>query len=265
MNPSLWAWLSLGGVVLLLTAVIWSIRRHRDPILEIDCDVADRQLMPSLAGLTLGTAVAGNSVEVLENGAYFDVLIERIRCGAADRCISRPSCGRKACWVSASGGCALRAGARRRAGARAARRRPARKDVGKAARRAACARPDARSCTSTSGRFATSACSTTATTASSSVIDGREAFVGGHCIVDDVARRRGGRQALRRRQRAAARPYRAQRAGGVQRELGGGNRRAVRRRRRLPRARAGGRRADPRRLPEARGLGAGGEDPAPHR
>ena len=35
--------------------------------------------MPSLAGLTLGTAVAGNSVEVLENGAFFDVLIERIR------------------------------------------------------------------------------------------------------------------------------------------------------------------------------------------
>ena len=37
--------------------------------------------MPILAGLTLGTAVAGNSVEVLENGAFFDVLIERI--GAA--------------------------------------------------------------------------------------------------------------------------------------------------------------------------------------
>ena len=34
--------------------------------------------MPSLAGLTLGTAVAGNSVEVIENGAFFDVLIERI-------------------------------------------------------------------------------------------------------------------------------------------------------------------------------------------
>ena len=35
--------------------------------------------MPSLAGLTLGTAMAGNTVEVLENGAFFDVLIERIQ------------------------------------------------------------------------------------------------------------------------------------------------------------------------------------------
>jgi cardiolipin synthase len=35
--------------------------------------------MPSLSGLTLGTAVAGNRVEVHENGAFFDVLIARIR------------------------------------------------------------------------------------------------------------------------------------------------------------------------------------------
>src|SRR6478735_4238351 len=35
--------------------------------------------MPSLSGLTLGAAIPGNSVELLENGAFFDVLIERIR------------------------------------------------------------------------------------------------------------------------------------------------------------------------------------------
>ena len=37
--------------------------------------------MPSLSGLTLGTAVEGNKVDVLENGAFFDVLLARI--GAA--------------------------------------------------------------------------------------------------------------------------------------------------------------------------------------
>ena len=42
MNASLWAWLSLGGVVLLLIAVIWSIRRHRDPILHIESRLAHR-------------------------------------------------------------------------------------------------------------------------------------------------------------------------------------------------------------------------------
>lgn len=66
-------------IALLLLAVIWSVRRHRSPTLHVNCHVAIDKLVPSLAGLTLGTAVAGNSVEVFENGAFFDVLLERIR------------------------------------------------------------------------------------------------------------------------------------------------------------------------------------------
>ena len=57
-------------VVLLLSIVIWSIRRHGDPKLHIECNSLIDELMPSLAGLTLSTAVAGNSVEVLENGVF---------------------------------------------------------------------------------------------------------------------------------------------------------------------------------------------------
>ncbi|RPH49986.1 MAG: hypothetical protein EHM84_06050 [Lysobacterales bacterium] len=67
------------AVVTVQILVIWSIRRHRDPSLQIDCDYPIDNLMPSLSGLTLGTAVAGNKVEVHENGAFFDVLIARIR------------------------------------------------------------------------------------------------------------------------------------------------------------------------------------------
>jgi cardiolipin synthase A/B len=66
-------------LVLLLSIVIWSIRRHRDPRLHIECSLSIDELIPTLAGLTLGTAVPGNSVEVLENGAFFDLLLERIR------------------------------------------------------------------------------------------------------------------------------------------------------------------------------------------
>jgi len=66
------------GVVLLLSIIIWSIRRHRDPKLHIECKLSIDELMPSVAGLTLSTAVSGNSVEVLENGAFFDVLLQRI-------------------------------------------------------------------------------------------------------------------------------------------------------------------------------------------
>lgn len=73
------AGLVLLGVLVLLGIVIWSIRRHRDPVLQVESDWPIDRLVPSLAGLTLGTAVAGNSVEVLENGAFFDVVVERIR------------------------------------------------------------------------------------------------------------------------------------------------------------------------------------------
>jgi cardiolipin synthase len=85
MNHSIWDAVSIFVavvfvcVVLLLSIVIWSIRRHRDPKLHIECSSPIDELIPSLAGLTLSTAVGGNSVEVLENGAFFDVLLQQIR------------------------------------------------------------------------------------------------------------------------------------------------------------------------------------------
>jgi cardiolipin synthase len=77
MTPFWWILLSF-ALIVVLGLVIWSIRRHRDPNLYIETDWPINKLVPSLAGLTLSTAVAGNSVEVLENGAFFDVLVERI-------------------------------------------------------------------------------------------------------------------------------------------------------------------------------------------
>src|SRR5688572_17428596 len=59
--------------------LIWSMKRHRDPKLTVDCDSSIEDLMPSLSGLTLGTVVEGNSVEMLVDGAYFDALVEEIR------------------------------------------------------------------------------------------------------------------------------------------------------------------------------------------
>jgi cardiolipin synthase len=76
MNHSIWDEVSIFmavvfvSVVLVLSIVIWSIRRHRDPKLHIECSSPIDELIPSLAGLTLSTAVAGNSVEVLENGFF---------------------------------------------------------------------------------------------------------------------------------------------------------------------------------------------------
>ncbi len=71
--------------VVLLALVIWSIRRHRDPRLVIDCDAPIADLMPSLSGLTQGTVYPGNAVELLENGAFFDAMFQEIR--AASRSV----------------------------------------------------------------------------------------------------------------------------------------------------------------------------------
>jgi cardiolipin synthase len=71
--------------VLLLVVVIWSIKRHRDPKLTVECNASIDSLIPSLAGLTLGGTTEGNSVEVLENGEFFDVLLAEI--SAASRSV----------------------------------------------------------------------------------------------------------------------------------------------------------------------------------
>ncbi|MFC5497627.1 phosphatidylserine/phosphatidylglycerophosphate/cardiolipin synthase family protein [Caenimonas terrae] len=67
------------GIVALLVLVIWSIRRHRSPRLKVDCKASIKDLVPTLAGLTLSTPTHGNSVEVLINGAFWDVLVASIQ------------------------------------------------------------------------------------------------------------------------------------------------------------------------------------------
>ena len=61
-----------------LVVFIWSIKRHRDPHLHIDCDAPLADIIPSLAGLTHGVEVAGNAVQILENGTFFDAMIEEL-------------------------------------------------------------------------------------------------------------------------------------------------------------------------------------------
>ena len=69
----------LSVVIVVLLVVIWSIKRHREPRLHIQSDAPLVDLIPSLAGLTHATVVEGNAVEVIENGAFFDVLLEDMR------------------------------------------------------------------------------------------------------------------------------------------------------------------------------------------
>ncbi|WP_167784592.1 phospholipase D-like domain-containing protein [Ramlibacter rhizophilus] len=66
------------GAAVVPAVMLWSARRHRSPVLDLPHDAPIGQLLPSLAGIGLGTPIVGNDAEVLENGAFFDALLERI-------------------------------------------------------------------------------------------------------------------------------------------------------------------------------------------
>ncbi len=62
-------------LIVFLIIVIWSIRRHRAPRLKFECDSPISEQLLTLAGLTNSAVHSGNSVELFENGAFFEVCI----------------------------------------------------------------------------------------------------------------------------------------------------------------------------------------------
>jgi len=168
-------------LVAILGVVIWSIKRHKDPHLDFRSDLPLEALIGSAAGLSLGTALGGNSVEILENGAFFDAMLEEVRAArhsvhfetflwkegvlgqrVADALSERARAGLQVrVLVDANGGKAMGKAVRRQlneAGCQLALFHPRTlKNIGMLSER------DHRKIT---------------------VLDGRVAFVGGHCIVD---------------------------------------------------------------------------------
>ncbi len=188
MTDSIWDGLSavaiVGfiGLVLLLSIIIWSIRSHRDPRLRIDCDSSIDKLVPSLAGLTLSTAVGGNSVEVFENGSFFEVLLHRIR--SARKSVHFETFLWKEGVLGQRLADALSERARAGVRVRVMLDATGSKEIGEAATRqmeeAKCKvvffhRKSLRNIGVLNDRDHRKLV----------VIDGREAFVGGHCIVDN--------------------------------------------------------------------------------
>ena len=208
----------LVGVILLLLFIIWSITRHRAPTLRIEAQGSLPELIRSLSGLSLGTPIAGNHVQIFENGAFFDVLLEEVataqhsvhfetflwKDGELSRRVTEVLCGRAHAGVTvrvlldAAGASKMGKQTEQRlrgAGCKVTRFHPRTfPNIGVFNDR------DHRKIV---------------------VIDGRKAFVGGHCIVDRWLGHGQDAQSLRRRQRAFARTDRACAAVGVQRKLGG--------------------------------------------
>ena len=187
MDDSIWSGLSAVAaavficLVVLLSIVIWSIKRHRDPLLRIECDSSIDALLPSLAGLSLSTAVGGNEVEVFENGAFFDVLLARI--GSARKSVHFETFLWKEGMLGQRVADALSERARAGAKVRVLLDATGSKKVGDAARRqmeqAGC-----RVVFFHKKAFRNLGVLNDRDHRKLVVIDGREAFVGGHCIVD---------------------------------------------------------------------------------
>lgn len=170
------------GIVALLVIVIWSIRRHRSPKLKVDCDASIQDLVPTLAGLTVSSVHGGNSVEVLINGKFWDVLIARI--GAAEHSVSFETFLWKEGKLGQRMADALtgraRAGVKVRVMLDATGSKGIGKEVVKQMRDAGCRveffhKRSIYSIGVLNDRDHRKLC----------VIDGREAFVGGHCVVDE--------------------------------------------------------------------------------
>ena len=73
-----WITVILIASVLLLGLAIWSIKRHKDPHLALKTDDSLDGLIASISGMSLGMAIRGNSAEIFQNGAFFDALLEDI-------------------------------------------------------------------------------------------------------------------------------------------------------------------------------------------
>ncbi|MEO5695569.1 MAG: phospholipase D-like domain-containing protein [Burkholderiaceae bacterium] len=169
------------GLTLLLAIVIWSIRRHRDPKLRIETGSPIEALIPSLAGLTLSTAVPGNSVEVFENGAFFDELLRGI--GSAEHSVHFETFLWKEGVLGQRVADALSERARAGKQVRVLLDATGSKKAGKAAlqqmKDAGC-----RVVLFHEKSFRNIGVLNDRDHRKLVVIDGREAFVGGHCIVD---------------------------------------------------------------------------------
>lgn len=67
-----WLIAVMGGAAAVLGATIWSMKRKVRPEINLESIDDHGVLMRSIAGITQGTVVGGNSVRLLQNGAFFD-------------------------------------------------------------------------------------------------------------------------------------------------------------------------------------------------
>jgi cardiolipin synthase A/B len=76
MTP-VWVLALMGMTIVVLMLVIWSVKRRNRPHLALEPTGLD-DLVPSIAGLTQGTCVGGNRIELIQDGAMWDRVLADI-------------------------------------------------------------------------------------------------------------------------------------------------------------------------------------------
>lgn len=82
-NVPIWLLILLVLTIAFLIVVIWSLKRHRAPRLDIAPDHSVIETLPALTGLTHAQVCPGNAVRLIQNGEFFDVLLARIAAATA--------------------------------------------------------------------------------------------------------------------------------------------------------------------------------------
>jgi cardiolipin synthase len=67
-----WMFGLMGLAIVLLMIILWSVKRRRRPHLDLQAEADFDDLIPSIVGVTQGTMLDGNTVELLQNGAFWD-------------------------------------------------------------------------------------------------------------------------------------------------------------------------------------------------
>lgn len=75
----LWVVALLAVVLLFLVLILWSVKRRRRPSLDLEEEGGISELMPTIAGLTHGTLVEGNSASLVQNGQFFEQLFRDLK------------------------------------------------------------------------------------------------------------------------------------------------------------------------------------------
>ena len=76
-DTPVWVLALMGISIVVLLLIIWSVKRRNRPHLALDPTGLD-DLIPSIAGLTQGTCVGGNRIELIQDGAMWDRMLADI-------------------------------------------------------------------------------------------------------------------------------------------------------------------------------------------